>query len=82
MSFAGKPLWEMYDVISDTMPEDNPGSLKPQEYADVISYLLQAQQVSRRAGGAPAHQGRADDDQDGEAVRRQRFKLYATSWVG
>lgn len=40
LSFAGKPLWEMYDVISDTMPEDNPGSLEPQEYADVISYLL------------------------------------------
>ena len=30
LSFAGKPLWDMYDVISDTMPEDNPGSLKPQ----------------------------------------------------
>lgn len=40
LSFAGKPLFEMYDVISDTMPEDNPGSLKPQQYADVISYLL------------------------------------------
>lgn len=40
LSFAGKPLWEMYDVISDTMPEDNPGSLKPQEYADVMTYLL------------------------------------------
>lgn len=39
-SFAGKPLWEMFDVISETMPEDNPGSLKPQEYADVIAYLL------------------------------------------
>ena len=40
LSFAGKPLFEMYDVISDTMPEDNPGSLKPQEYADVMTYLL------------------------------------------
>jgi mono/diheme cytochrome c family protein len=39
-SFAGKPLWEMFDVISDSMPEDNPGSLKPEEYADVIAYLL------------------------------------------
>ena len=39
-SFAGKPLWEMFDVISDTMPEDNPGSLKKEEYADVIAYLL------------------------------------------
>src|SRR6476619_5098985 len=39
-SFAGKPLWEMFDVISDSMPEDNPGSLKKEENADVIAYLL------------------------------------------
>ncbi|MEO7156604.1 MAG: cytochrome c [Vicinamibacterales bacterium] len=39
-SFAGKPLWEMFDVISDSMPEDNPGSLKKEDYADVIAYLL------------------------------------------
>ena len=39
-SFAGKPLWEMFDVISDSMPEDNPGSLNKEEYADVIAYLL------------------------------------------
>ena len=40
MSFAGKPMWEMFDVISDSMPEDDPGGLKPEEYADVIAYLL------------------------------------------
>jgi len=39
-SFAGKPLWEMFDVISDTMPEDNPGSMKPGEYVDIMAYLL------------------------------------------
>ena len=39
-SFAGKPLWEMFDVISDTMPEDSPGSMKPEEYVDVMAYLL------------------------------------------
>jgi mono/diheme cytochrome c family protein len=39
-TFAGKPLWDMFDVISDSMPEDNPGSLKKEEYADVIAYLL------------------------------------------
>ena len=38
--YAGKPLWEMYDVISDSMPEDDPGGMKPEEYADVIAYLL------------------------------------------
>lgn len=40
LSFADKPLWEMFDVISDTMPEDNPASLKAEEYVDVIAYLL------------------------------------------
>ncbi len=39
-SFAGKPLWEMFDVISDTMPEEAPGTLKPEEYVDVMAYLL------------------------------------------
>lgn len=40
ISFAGKPMWEMFDVISDTMPEDKPGSMKPEEYVDVMAYLL------------------------------------------
>ena len=40
VSFAGKPMWEMFDVISDSMPEDNPGSLTKEQYADVIAYLL------------------------------------------
>lgn len=39
-SFAGKPMWEMFDVISDTMPEEDPGSLKPEQYVDVMAYLL------------------------------------------
>lgn len=39
-SFAGKPMWEMFDVISDSMPEDDPGSMEKEEYADVIAYLL------------------------------------------
>lgn len=40
-SFADKPLSEMFDVISDSMPEDNPGSMKSEEYVDVMAYLLQ-----------------------------------------
>lgn len=49
--YAGKPMWEMYDVISDSMPEDDPGGMKPEEYAAVIAYLL-------RLNGLPA--GQAD----------------------
>jgi mono/diheme cytochrome c family protein len=40
-SFSGKPLKELWDIASGTMPEDNPGSLKPQEYADIMAYFLE-----------------------------------------
>ena len=38
--WTGKSLHALFDHVSTTMPEDNPGSLKPQQYADVIAYLL------------------------------------------
>jgi mono/diheme cytochrome c family protein len=39
-AFDGKALKELWDIASGTMPEDNPGSLKPQEYGDIIAYFL------------------------------------------
>jgi mono/diheme cytochrome c family protein len=36
----GQPLYALYDVVKTTMPMDNPGTLKPEQYADVVSYLL------------------------------------------
>ncbi|MGQ0732242.1 MAG: c-type cytochrome [Acidobacteriota bacterium] len=38
--WGGKALSELYDVVRTTMPEDSPGSLKPQQYADVITFFL------------------------------------------
>ncbi len=40
-SWDGKALKEIWDIASGTMPEDNPGSLKQQEYADILAYFLQ-----------------------------------------
>lgn len=39
-AWGGKPLKEIWDIASGTMPEDNPGSLKQNEYADIIAYFL------------------------------------------
>jgi mono/diheme cytochrome c family protein len=39
-AFNDKALKEVWDIASGTMPEDNPGSLKPQEYGDIIAYFL------------------------------------------
>jgi mono/diheme cytochrome c family protein len=36
----GKPLKDVWDIASGTMPEDNPGSLPQQEYGDIIAYFL------------------------------------------
>lgn len=39
-NYSGKPLWELFDMVSDAMPEDDPGSLKKEQYADVIAFML------------------------------------------
>jgi mono/diheme cytochrome c family protein len=55
-SWSGQPLGALYEVMRTTMPEDNPGSLKPQQYADVLSFILKlngftAGQEELRAAG-------------------------------
>lgn len=39
-SWNNKTMKDIWDVASGTMPEDNPGSLKQQEYADILGYFL------------------------------------------
>jgi len=39
-AWSGKPLAELFKAVQ-TMPEDNPGSLNAQQYADVMAYFLQ-----------------------------------------
>src|SRR6478752_3974157 len=41
----------LLDVVANTMPQSDPGSLKPEEYAAVTAYILQ--QNSYPAGSAP-----------------------------
>jgi quinoprotein glucose dehydrogenase len=36
----GQPLWETFDYISTEMPEDDPASLRPEEYAAVLAYVF------------------------------------------
>jgi mono/diheme cytochrome c family protein len=39
-AWVGKPLKDVWDIASGTMPEDNPGSLPQQEYGDILAYFL------------------------------------------
>ena len=40
-SWAGASVAALFDDIYSLMPEDQPGSLPPQQYADIIAYILQ-----------------------------------------
>lgn len=37
----GRPMAELFDTVRETMPQDNPGSLRREDYVDVLAYLLQ-----------------------------------------
>lgn len=37
--WAGQPLTGLWGAVN-AMPEDNPGSLEPEGYADIIAYML------------------------------------------
>ncbi len=40
-NWSGRSLYEMYEEIRTTMPEDNPGALSREEYAGSVAYILQ-----------------------------------------
>jgi mono/diheme cytochrome c family protein len=46
-AWAGRSPFEIWELIRTTMPQDNPGRLKPSEYADIVAYML-------RLNGYPA----------------------------
>jgi mono/diheme cytochrome c family protein len=38
--WSGQSMAEVFDFVSNTMPENDPGGLTKQEYADVLAYIL------------------------------------------
>jgi hypothetical protein len=47
LKWKGRPVFDLYEMISEKMPEDDPGSLSPKESTEVVAYLL-------KANGSPA----------------------------
>lgn len=39
--WTGKPLSELYSFVLERMPKNDPGSMAPEDVADVVAYLLQ-----------------------------------------
>ena len=41
LTWVGQTAGDLFDTIATLMPEGDPGSLRPAEYAAVVAYLLQ-----------------------------------------
>jgi len=50
IKWHGRPVYDLFDVIRTTMPDDKPGSMPQDQYIDVIAYLLRINGAA--SGGA------------------------------
>src|SRR5690349_19552194 len=59
-NWVGRTVFDLFDQIKTTMPDDNPGGLSAQQYKDVVAYIL-------KTNGFPA--GTDSLPSDPEAMR-------------
>jgi len=50
-AWAGNTVGELYRFMAATMPQDTPGTMLPDEYADVLAYIFQV--IGMPAGTEP-----------------------------
>ena len=53
-TWEGRSLSELFGYISTKMPKNEPGSLAPEEYADLLAYLLKMNQMPAGPNELPA----------------------------
>ena len=63
--WQGQTVADVFELVSMLMPEDNPGSLSPGEYTDVLAYIL-------RENGYPS--GDTELPADASALRSVRLE--------
>ena len=61
-----KPLSDLYQFVTTRMPKNEPGSLLPDEYVDVIAYLLKLNELPSGSEPLPA---------DSVALRKIRIEV-------
>lgn len=52
--FVGGTVYDMWEQIRSSMPQDNPGSLTNEQYTDVVAYLFKLNELPTRATDLPA----------------------------
>lgn len=54
LSWGGQPALGLYTLIRTTMPQGSPASLKRQEYADILAFLLRENGLPDGPGELPS----------------------------
>lgn len=57
LTWRAEPVRNLFEQVSTNMPQDAPGSLTPQQYADVVAYILQLNGVTPGDRELPADAG-------------------------
>lgn len=83
-SWNGMLVFDLYDFISQTMPQDNPGGLSPGEYALVVAYLLEMNGMPAGSDPLPSDpaalkQIRIDSAGAGSDLPDQAMRLHTSS---
>ena len=63
-NWTGKTVGDLYEKTQTTMPATAPGTLMPEQAADVLAFMLKREQVHARLDSARRQDGGAADDQD------------------
>ena len=57
----GRSLSELFNLISEKMPDDAPGSLMPKEYAQALAYILRLNEAAPGKTELPAESAALKD---------------------
>jgi len=63
--WAGSTLGDLFELVRDTMPESDPGSLEPAEYAGILAFFLKESGYK---------EGERDLPSDVEALKKIRIE--------
>ena len=55
-NWNNRPLWDLWDWISNKMPKNDPGSLSPAEVVQVMAYILQQNKMPTGAAPLPPNE--------------------------
>ena len=52
-NWVGRTVFDLFDLLRTTMPDDNPGGLTAQQYKDIVAYILKTNGIPAGTDSLP-----------------------------